>query len=146
VPDTTPVLRLLDQFRQAGQHIAIVVDEYGSVEGIVSITDIIESITGGLPERGRETVARPVRREDGSWLIDGMTPIDEVEALTGLKDMQGEGDFETLAGFMIEKLGRIPAAGDHFHWEGARFEVVDMDSRRVDMVIVMPPEEEEARG
>jgi putative hemolysin len=142
VPDTTPVLRLLDQIRQSGQHIAIVVDEYGSVEGLVSITDIIESITGGLPERGRETMAAPVMREDGSWLIDGMTPTDEVEAVIGLKNMRGEGDFETLAGFIVERLGRIPAAGDFFRWEGARFEVVDMDARRVDKVIVTPPVDE----
>jgi len=143
VPDTTPVMRLLDQFKQAGQHIAIVVDEYGSVEGLVSITDIFECVTGGLPERGREGATHPVRREDGSWLIDGMTPIDEVEALTGIKEMRGGGDFQTLAGFMIDRLGRIPTAGDHFHWQGAHFEIVDMDSRRVGRVIVTPPVEEE---
>ncbi|MDE2029409.1 MAG: HlyC/CorC family transporter [Alphaproteobacteria bacterium] len=139
VPDSTPVLRLLDQFKQSGQHIAIVVDEYGSVEGLASVTDIIESITGGLPEHGRDSTEKPVRREDGSWLIDGMTPVDEVEALIGLKNMRGDGDFQTLAGFIVDRLGRLPAAGDHFHWEGARFEVVDMDARRVDMVIVTPP-------
>lgn len=139
VPDTTPVLRLLDQFRQSGQHIAIVVDEYGSVQGLVTITDILVAITGDLPERGQEAAGKPARREDGSWLIDGMTPIDEVEALLGLKNMVGEGDFHTLAGFMIERLGHIPVAGDHFRWEGARFEVVDMDGRRVDKVLVYPP-------
>ncbi len=143
VPDTTPVMRLLDQFKHAGQHIAIVVDEYGSVEGIVSITDIIESITGGLPGRGQETTDKPVRRTDGSWLLDGMMPIDEVEALIGLKDMRGEGDFQTIAGFMVDQLRHIPSAGDYFHWEGARFEVVDMDGRRVDKVIVTPPADEE---
>ncbi|MDR3450251.1 MAG: hemolysin family protein [Alphaproteobacteria bacterium] len=143
VPDTTPVLRLLDQFKQAGQHIALVVDEYGSVEGLVSVTDIMESITGGLPERGQEAVAKPVKREDGSWLIDGSMPIDEVEALVDLKDMRGEGDFETMAGFMINHLGRIPAAGDNFFWEAARFEVVDMDGRRVDKVIVTPPPDDD---
>jgi len=142
VPDTTPVLRLLDQFKRAGQHIAIVVDEYGSVEGLVSITDIIESITGGLPGRGREMPIKPVRREDGSWLLDGMIPLDEVEAITGLRGMRGEGDFQTLAGFTIDHLGRIPTAGDRFQWEGAIFEVVDMDNRRVDKVIVMPPAED----
>jgi putative hemolysin len=147
VPDTTPVLRLLDQFKKAGQHVAIVVDEYGSVEGLVSITDIIESVTGGLPGRGQETADRPVKREDGSYLIDGMTPIDEIEALIGVKNMRGDGDFQTLGGFIIERLGRIPNAGDHFTWEGGRFEVVDMDSRRVDKVIVTPPlEGEEGEG
>ncbi|MDE1900910.1 MAG: HlyC/CorC family transporter [Alphaproteobacteria bacterium] len=146
VPDTTPVLRLLEQFKKSGQHIALVVDEYGSVEGLVSVTDIIESITGGLPERGREGTEKPVRREDGSWLIDGMVPIDEIEALTGLKDMRGDGDFQTLGGFIIERLGRIPATGDHFVWEDAHFEVVDMDGRRVDKVILMPPAEESDRA
>ncbi|MDX2027337.1 MAG: hemolysin family protein, partial [Alphaproteobacteria bacterium] len=93
IPDSTPVLRLLDQFKQSGQHIAIVVDEYGSVEGLVSVTDILEAITGELPESGQETGDKPVQRTDGSWLIDGWLPLDEVEALIGLKEMRGEGDF-----------------------------------------------------
>ncbi len=139
VPDTTPILRLLDQFKQSGQHIALVVDEYGSAEGLVSVTDILEAITGDLPERGQESETKPVQREDGSWLLDGMAAIDEVETLFGLKNMRGEGDFHTLAGFIIEKLGRIPSAGDHFMSDGARFEVVDMDGRRVDKVLVYPP-------
>lgn len=143
VPDTTPVLRLLDQFRHSGQHIALVVDEYGSAEGLVSVTDILVAITGELPERGQEAEGKPIRREDGSWLIDGMTPIDEVESLLAVKNMTGDGDFHTLAGFVIDKLGHIPSAGDHFRWEGARFEVVDMDGRRVDKVLVYPPAEED---
>ena len=135
VPDSTSVLRLLDQFKQSGQHIAIVVDEYGSIEGLVSVTDIVESITGELPEPG-EISGKPVKREDGSWLIDGSTPIDEVEHLIGLKSMRGEGDFHTLAGFIVDRLGHLPNAGDHFTWEDTRFEVVDMDARRVDKVLV----------
>lgn len=146
VPDTTPVLRLVDQFRQSSQHVAIVVDEYGSVEGLVSVTDILEAITGDLPELGQEADERPVQREDGSWLLDGMMPIDEVENLLGLKNMQGGGDYHTIAGFMIDKLGRIPMAGDYFIWNDIRFEVVDMDARRVDKVLIhMPlPEDQEA--
>ena len=142
VPDTTSVLRLLDQIKQSGQHIAIIVDEYGSVEGLVSTTDVLQAIIGALPERGQEHAERPVQREDGSWLIDGMTPIDEVEHLIGLKNMRGDGDFHTLAGFVIDKLGRLPSAGDHFVWEDARFEVVDMDARRIDKVLVNPPKKE----
>jgi putative hemolysin len=145
VPDTTPVLRLLDQLKRERQHLAIVVDEYGSVEGLVSIADIIESVTGGLPGRGQEAIAKPVRRRDGSWALDGMMPIDEVEALTGLRNMRGEGEFETIAGFMLDRLGRVPSEGDTFVWEGARFEVVDMDGRRVDKVIVALPEEQKGR-
>lgn len=139
VPDTTPVLRLLDQFKQSSQHIAVVIDEYGSVEGLVTLTDILEAIIGALPEIGQETDQKSVQREDGSWLIDGMTPIDEVENLIGLKNMREGGDFHTIAGFMIDKLGRIPSAGDHFHWGEGRFEVVDMDGRRVDKVLIHPP-------
>jgi putative hemolysin len=143
VQDTTTVFRLLDQFKQSGQYVAIVADEYGSVEGLVSVTDILQAITGELPERGRESAAAPVLREDGSWLIDGMMPLDEVENLLGLKAMRGEGDFHTLAGFVVDKLRRLPNAGDHFTWDATRFEVVDMDGRRVDKVLVMPPPEEE---
>jgi putative hemolysin len=140
VPDTTPVLRLVDLFKQSGQHLAVVIDEYGSVEGLVTVTDILETITGEMPEIGQDHDDKPVRREDGSWLIDGMMPIDEVESLVGLRNMKGNADYQTLAGFMIDRLGRIPSAGDHFHWDGGRFEVVDMDGRRVDKVMVKPPE------
>jgi putative hemolysin len=140
VPDTTTVLRLLDQFRQAGRHAAVVVDEYGSVEGFVSVTDIMEAVTGSFPTRGGQNANdKPVQREDGSWLIDGMTPIDEIENLLGLKDMRGEGDFHTLAGFVVDRLGRLPGTGDRFLWQDARFEVVDMDGRRVDKVLIHPP-------
>ena len=139
VPDTTPVLRMLDQFKQSGQHIAMVVDEYGSVEGLVSVTYILEAITGELPERGQDNGDKPVKREDGSWLLDGMTVLDEVETLLHLRNMRNSDDFHTLAGFVIDKLGHIPSAGDHFMWNDARFEVVDMDGRRVDKVLVYPP-------
>lgn len=141
VPDTTPVLRLLDQFKHSGQHVAIVVDEYGSVEGIVSTTDILQAITGDILEHG-DIEDRPFRREDGSWLIDGMTPIDEVENHIGLRNMRGDGNFHTLAGFIVEHLARLPSSGDYFTWEGARFEVVDMDGRRVDKVLIHPPTSE----
>lgn len=142
VPDTTSVLRLLDQFKQSGQHVAVIVDEYGSVQGLVSVTDIMQAITGEMPERGQEGYEL-VQREDGSWLIDGMMPLDEVENLIGLKNMRGEGGFHTLAGFVVDKLGHLPTTGDHVHWEDARFEVVDMDGRRVDKVLVHPPVKEQ---
>jgi len=143
VPDTTSVLRLLDMFRQSSQHIAIIIDEYGSVEGLVTATDILEAIIGALPESGQDSDDKPVQREDGSWLIDGMMPIEEVETVIGMKNMRGSGEFHTIAGFMIDQLGRLPTAGDHFHWEEARFEVVDMDGRRIDKVLVYPPVSED---
>ncbi len=143
VPDTTSVLRLLDQFRHERQPMAVVVDEYGSVEGLVSVTDILEAIIGGLPDAGEESHSGPVRRADGSWLIDGMIPVDEAETLLGVKNMRNGGDYHTLAGFVIDKLGRIPRAGDHFLWEELRFEVVDMDGRRVDKILVIPPKSDD---
>lgn len=146
VPDTTPVLRLLDQFKRSGDHIAIVIDEYGSIEGLVSTTDILATITGGLEEGGPDDQYKPVLREDGSWLLDGMMPIDEVENLVGLKNMRDGAEFHTIAGFIIDQMGRIPAAGDHFHWNEARFEVLDMDGRRIDKVLILPPAKHEDEG
>lgn len=139
VPDTTPVMRLLDQFKQSRQHLAIVIDEYGSVEGLVTLTDILEAIIGDVPEVGQSDDGKPVRRTDGSWLIDGMMPIDEVETLIHVKGMRDGEGYHTIAGFVIGKLGRIPKAGDFFHFADARFEVMDMDGRRVDKVLVNPP-------
>jgi putative hemolysin len=139
VPETTPVLKLLEQFKASGQHQAMVIDEYGSVEGLVTVADILTAIAGELPEHGQDANDKPVQRADGSWLIDGMTPIDEVESLIGLKRMLGDGDFHTLAGFVLAQMGRIPATGDNFTWQNARFEVVDMDGRRIDKMLVSPP-------
>ena len=135
VHDGTPVLRLLELFKQATVHMAVVVDEYGSVEGIATVTDIMEAIAGEMPEPGQDSDSA-VQREDGSWLVDGMTPIEEVEVLVGVKGLKGEGDFHTIAGFMLDHLGHVPTAAEHFHWGGMRFEVVDMDGRRIDKVLI----------
>ena len=133
VPDGTPVLRLLSQFKKEKVHIAVVVDEYGAVEGLVTLTDVIEAIAGDLPERGEEIEVRIVRRDDGSWLVDGTAPTDEVEAVTGI-DFGRE--VRMLAGFVLDHLGRIPKPGMSFHYGNARFEVVDMDGNRIDMVLI----------
>jgi putative hemolysin len=138
VPDTTPVLKVLEQFKTSGQHVAIVIDEYGTVEGLVTVADILTAIAGAVPEDGQDAGDKPVRRADGSWLIDGMTPIDDVEALLGLRT-DDDGDYHTLAGFMLAQFGRIPATGDQFSWQGSMFEVVDMDGRRIDKVLIVPP-------
>ncbi|CAO3409005.1 hemolysin family protein [Azospirillum largimobile] len=136
VHDGTPVFRLLDLFKQASVHMAIVVDEYGSVEGLVTMTDILEAIAGELPDSAHEGEAAAIQREDGSWLVDGMTPVEEVEALVGVKNMKGEGDFHTIAGFLLDHFGHIPTAAEHLFWNGIRFEVVDMDGRRIDKVLI----------
>ena len=144
VHDGTPVFRLLDLFKQASVHMAIVVDEYGSVEGLVTMTDILEAIAGELPDSAHEGEAAAVQREDGSWLVDGMTPVEEVEALVGVKNMKGEGDFHTIAGFLLDHFGHIPTAAEHLFWNGIRFEVVDMDGRRIDKVLVVPAADDPA--
>ena len=118
---------------------AVVVDEYGVVEGIVTATDILTAIAGELPEDASDIEApSAVRRDDGSWLMDGMLGIHEAERLLERKDMRGDEDFETLAGFVLARLARIPQIGDHFEWGGLRFEIVDMDGRRIDRVLVAP--------
>jgi putative hemolysin len=138
VPEVMPVLDVLEQFRQAETQMAFVIDEYGSLIGLVTLNDILEMIVGELPstEAGEEPDA--VQREDGSWLLDGMVPIEELKELLHLGELPGEdeGLFNTLAGFITTYLGRMPAVADHFIWEGQRFEVVDMDGHRIDRVLI----------
>jgi len=133
VPDRTTVLNLLNRFKKEKVHIAVVVDEYGDTEGLVTLTDVIEAIAGDLPERGEENGPQIVQREDGSWLADGTVPTDEVETLTGI--YMGE-NVDMLAGFVLDHLGRIPKAGASFNHGNARFEVVDMDGNRIDKVLI----------
>jgi putative hemolysin len=136
VPDQTPVLKLIELFRRQGVRAAIVVDEYGATEGIVTSTDVLEGIAGSLPNRGDREEAQVVRRPDGSWLVDGMMPIDEFEDVCGLPGLRDAGDFETVAGFLINRLGHLPKAGEHVTYGDVQFEVVDMDGRRIDKVLV----------
>jgi putative hemolysin len=141
VPESMNALKVLELFKQAGTHIALVVDEYGGIQGLVTPNDILEAIVGDLPEAGQQVQPLAVQREDGSWLLDGMLPVDEFKELFHLAQLPGEdhGVFQTVAGFVIMQLGRIPKAADHFEWEGLRIEVVDMDGNRVDKVLVTPP-------
>lgn len=136
VHETMTVLELLEAFRTTSDHFAVVVDEYGSFIGVATVTDLLEAIAGDLPEIGEvdETV---VHRADGSILVDGLKAIDDVEKLLGLRDMaSAEDDFHTLGGFIMSRLGRVPETGATFLWQGWRFEVVDMDGRRVDKVLI----------
>ena len=138
VHESTTILRLLEMFREAPVHMAVIVDEYGSLVGLATPIDILGGIAGDLPEAGNEDVPEATRREDGSWLIDGMMDIERAETLLERRDMRGDHDFNTLAGFVLWRLGRLPHAGDAIEWEGLRFEVIDMDGRRVDKVLVQP--------
>ena len=138
VHDGTPILKLLDLLKSSGRHLAVVVDEYGSIEGIVTITDILETIAGDLPDAGRTPDVAAVRREDGSWLVEGWMPVDEFEDLIGVRGLRNAGDFHTVAGFVLNRLGHVPKAGEVVEQPGARFEVVDMDGRRIDKILVVP--------
>ncbi len=138
VPETTPALTVLEHFRRSRSKLALVIDEFGGVQGVVTLNDILESIVGDLPDMG-ETVESPaIQRADGSWLIDGAMPVDEFMDLLGIKTLPGqdEGLFQTVAGFVITFLGHIPKTGDHFAWAGWQAEILDMDGRRVDKVLV----------
>jgi len=133
IPESTTVLSLLSQFKKEKQHMGAVVDEHGSIEGLVTLTDVIEAIAGDLPEKGEETGSHIAHRDDGSWLVDGTVPTDEIHAVTGI-DM-GD-DVMMLAGFVLNHLGRMPEAGSSFIHKNARFEVVDMDGKRIDKVLI----------
>lgn len=133
--ESMPGLKVLEMFKQSRTHFAIVLDEYGSVEGVLTLNDIMESIVGDMPIRVVEAEPKAVRRPDGSWLLDGMLSIDEFgDVLDGVR--LPEGSYDTLAGFVLKQLGRIPTAADRFEWGGLGFEVVDMDGNRVDKVLV----------
>ena len=136
VADQTPVLKLIDLFRRQGVRVAVVVDEYGATQGIVTATDVLEGIAGALPDRDERAEPMIVQRPDGSWLVDGMMPIDEFEDVCGLAGISDEGDFETVAGFIIDRLGRLPSAGDRIERGDMVLEVIDMDGRRIDKVLV----------
>jgi magnesium and cobalt exporter, CNNM family len=140
VPESMRALRTLELFKQSGTHIALVIDEYGGIQGLVTPSDILEAIVGDLPAAGEEVEPLAVQRADGSWLLDGMLPVDEFKDLFDLGELPGEdqGIYQTLAGFVIMQLGRIPEAADYFVWEGLKLEVVDMDGNRVDKVLVTP--------
>lgn len=140
VPEGTRGLKVLELFKQTRTHIALVVDEYGVIQGLVTINDILEAIIGDLPSMNAQDNAQAVQREDGSWLVDGTLSIEEFRHLFGNWDLPGEhqGNYHTLGGFIITYMGRIPSAADHFEWQGLRFEVMDMDGNRVDKILVTP--------
>lgn len=148
VPDTVTALRALEIFKQRGEPMALVVDEYGDFQGIVTLHDILQTLVGDIAEPGEPGSQAVVRREDGSFLVDGMMPIDEVTDLTGLPELPGEatGDFHTLGGFMMARINRIPAVGDRVVVNGFSFEVVSMDGRRVDRVLIVPPGTEQQKA
>lgn len=137
VPETLSGMELLDHFRTHVAQLVFVVDEYGAVQGVITLRDVLEAITGEFsPESGDDAWA--VRREDGSWLMDGLIPVPEIKDRLEIKDLPEEdrGRYNTLAGMIMLLLGRLPRTADVVEWGDWRFEVVDLDGKRVDKVLV----------
>lgn len=134
VPDGVPALELVDVLKASDVHIALVVDEHGSFEGVVTTTDILSAIAGEFREAGEPAPAGPVRRDDGSWLLDGDLPVEEMTTTLGVR-VPEDREFHTVAGFILWHLKHLPEVGESFTTDGWRFEVVDTDGRRIDKVL-----------
>ncbi|MCC6537346.1 MAG: HlyC/CorC family transporter, partial [Bryobacterales bacterium] len=136
-PEATPALQALARFQASGQQMALIVDEHGSVEGLLTLTDILEGVVGDLRGPEDDSRARAIQREDGSWLVDGRLTIKEFLERLGLREIPGDEEgFTTIGGLVLAHLHRIPVPGDHFEAGGWRFEVLDMDLNRIDKVLV----------
>lgn len=145
VPETLNGMDLLGHFRAAGSQMVLVVDEYGEVQGLVTLQDVLEAVTGEFQPRNQED-AWAVQREDGSWLLDGLIPIPELKDRLKWKSVPEEDKsrYHTLSGLVMLLLGRLPHTGDKATWEGWKLEVVDLDGKRVDKVLAMKLPEENA--
>ena len=133
-----PAVQLLESFRASHQHVALVMDEYGAVEGLVTVTDLLTALVGDLPGNATEAAGAFVARADGSWLVEGSAPMEEVATRFGTVALpaEEEGAYHTIGGFVMTRLGRVPKPADQFAWGGLTFEVMEMDGRRVDKVLV----------
>ena len=137
VPESMPALELLENFRSSGNHVSLVLNEYGSLEGIVTLHDVVEAIFGDIPMKEQSRDER-IQRADGSWLIDGMMQMPRWSDVIGLHDFadQDIGSYNTLGGFVMHQLGKVPKTGEQFQFRDYLFEVMDMDGMRVDKVLV----------
>ncbi|ASQ04034.1 HlyC/CorC family transporter [Sinorhizobium meliloti WSM1022] len=137
LPETASCLKALEAFKSSSINMAMIVDEYGSTEGIITTADILEAIVGVIPSNYDNSEHALIRqRDDGSYLVDGRTPIDEIHLQIGIDGIDADGDFETIAGFLVQQLRKTPEEGDTAEAHGYRFEVIDMDGRRIDKILV----------
>jgi magnesium and cobalt exporter, CNNM family len=139
VPRTISALEVLETFKKTNKHIALVVDEYGGIEGLLTHHDILEAIAGDIPIGEKPADPKAVRRHDGSWLLDGMLSVEEFKEIFHVDTLPGEkrDAYQTLGGFVFTQMGRVPAVAESFEWRGFIFEIVDMDGKRIDKVLVM---------
>jgi putative hemolysin len=138
IPEGLPALRLLEMFKKSRTHMALVVDEYGGVEGLVTLNDILEDLVGDVASVDMPEERQVYHRPDGSWLIDGKLQVDDLKEVLNIPALPDEdsGSYQTLGGLVMLQVGRVPVTGDVFETEGYKFEVVDMDGKRVDKVLV----------
>ena len=139
VPEGMNALEVVERLKLDKSPVALIVDEYGAIDGMVTLTDVLEAIVGDIPALDVDGEPEATQREDGSWLLDGMMSIDELQMLLKLDDLPDDSDeYDTLGGLFMAQMGRIPTTGDKFEWNDLRFEVMDMDGHRVDKVLVVP--------
>jgi putative hemolysin len=138
VPENMRVVQLLDMFKKTPDHIALVTDEYGGIQGLVTLHDVLESIIGDVPSTSILPETQIIQRKDGSWLVDGMLPIDELKEQFDIDTFPEEekGNYRTLGGFCMRQIGSIPKVGDTFTWNKFRFKIVKMEGRRVEKVLI----------
>jgi putative hemolysin len=138
VPESISIFKLLETFRRASVHLGVVTNEYGGIEGLVTPADILKAIAGDWPEMGSRDAAGAQQREDGSWLIDGHIAIHEAERVLGRKDLARGDNYNTMAGFVLWHLGRMPVTGEKLAWRDLSIEVIDMDGLVIDKLLVQP--------
>lgn len=139
--ESTHALKVLELLKKTGNQLALVVNEYGVTQGLITLNDVVEVIIGDIPFEDEEQEKEAIQREDGSWLMDGRLSINEFKELLDIEELPGEerDNYQTVGGFVITQLGHIPKSSNHFVWDDFRLEVMDMDGNRVDKVLVIPP-------
>jgi putative hemolysin len=139
LPEGVNALEVVARLRHDKSSVALIVDEYGTIDGMVTLTDVLEAIVGDIPALDEKGEPAATKREDGSWLLDGMMSVDELQMLLDLDELPEDSEgYDTVGGLFMAQLGRIPSAGDKFEWHDLRFEVVKMDGYRVDKVRIVP--------
>lgn len=137
IPEQTKCLDALETFKNSRVHLAIIVGEYGETLGIITPSDLLEGIVGVMPSNyGAAEEPLIAMREDGSWLVDGQTPIDEIHLVIGMEEIEAGRNYETIAGFIIDELGQTPKLGDVVQTTHHRLEIIDMDARRIDKILI----------
>jgi len=143
IPENLTALKILENFRKERRYFGMVINEFGSVEGIITLHDLTENIFGYLPDLEEEEEIMVFKREDGTFLVDGSCQIDELREFIIIDEFFDEDlDYTTIAGFIMDKLGKIPVIGDHLVDNGYRFEIIDLDKSKVDKVLVEKIKEE----